>query len=225
VYTPGLRPWLAGLDSTRAVHVTRALLLAEAGRLNLDLKVVRMTGNVTAKDGGVDGRTDFPAACATLFPKGPWTWQIKTGGKPDVSAEVSKVGVQQDIKDGRDYVMVWLSDLPSTAEVASAIEKEVKKCDAGRSGELLTLEGLERLAEVHPAVVQEFGGPSVFGLTLRRWGAGATLMDIPFKADDERRELLESIRQFAQTADPSMTHLHVFGDTGVGKSRLVFRGS
>src|SRR5206468_1059171 len=42
----------------------------------------------------------------------------------------------------------------------------------------------------------------------------------PFVADDRRQEQLIAIRELAQgSGEPS--HLHLFGDTGVGKSRLV----
>ncbi len=164
MFDPQIRNWILTLDSTRGVHFIRALLLAEATRLGLDLGVVRMTGVIQASDEGIDGRTDFPAEAITVFPKGPWSWQIKVYGKgrrPSASEEVSKPGVQKDIRAGRGYVMVWLSQDPADPDKQKRdLTDEVHKSAPQAPVELLTVAEIERLAAIHPAVVQVHGGPS-----------------------------------------------------------------
>ncbi len=140
MFDPQIRSWILTLDATRGVHFIRALLLAEASRLGVDLGVVRMTGIVLAGDEGVDGRTDFPAEAVTVFPKGPWSWQIKVYGKgrrPSASEEVRKPGVQNDINAGRGF-----SSCSRSALGCPAIDRAVAQASNLARGRLWPIEKL-----------------------------------------------------------------------------------
>jgi hypothetical protein len=52
-----LRLWITSLLPAEAVGLIRSLLLAEANRLRCGTGAVRMSGNLTAPDAGVDART------------------------------------------------------------------------------------------------------------------------------------------------------------------------
>jgi hypothetical protein len=78
---------------------------------------------------------------------------------------------------------------------------------------------------VHPAVVQALGGPSLFGLAMSGWEATFDLGLFPFVTDERRAVHVEQVRQFAETIEAEVAHLHLFGDTGVGKSRQHSRRS
>ncbi len=62
----------------------------------------------------------------------------------------------------------------------------------------------------------------LLGLTIVQWSAGFDLDQFPFVADENRERDRQTIRDFGNSSDANRTHLHVMGDTGVGKSRLVF---
>jgi hypothetical protein len=223
VFGPELRTWIVGADEHLAVALVRRLLEAEANRLNLPPATIRMTGNVKARDRGVDGRTDVPIGALSNVPQGEQTWQIKaTVKKPDLDIELRKEGVVEDLKAGRDYVLVWTRDPPlSRAALEKELRSAVQRVAKDRTGVLFGTEDLERLAILHPAVIEAAGGPSLLGLPLARWAEHLKPGDLPFVSDEERDRLLNAIRDFCAATSKSTTHLHVYGDTGVGKSRLV----
>jgi hypothetical protein len=153
---------------------------------------------------------------------GQWTWQIKATRRPPTPArELGKEDVRKDIEVGRNYVMVWTQDHPSREELAKELRDGVAAINSASDGLLLAAEQLERLARVHPAVVQALGGPPLIGLTMNQWGRYLEQNLYPFAVDDARERQLQMVREFAQASLARPSHLHVFGDTGVGKSRLV----
>jgi hypothetical protein len=219
-----LRAWILSLEKAGAVTFVRSLLIAEASRLGADLQTVRMSGIVDARDEGIDGWTDLPDDSDSIFPMGPKVWQVKSGSSktPSVDTEVGKPGVLRAFDEGRDYVLVWTQDPPSRAALESKLLRAVTAVNPERVGVLLTVEDLERLALIHPAVVQSLGGPPLLGLPMNQWGRHLEAEAFPFVSDGPRQEQLEQLRKFATDSSPSLAHLHIFGDTGVGKSRLVY---
>ncbi len=222
-FGPELRRWVLGLEPERAVMLMRSLLSAEASRTRAEPGSVIMTGNIYVPDGGVDGHTNLPPTAISPFPVGSRTWQVKAGdSRPSPSGEVSKWGVQEDLRAGRDYVLVW-TGRELTALDKEAFEREfiaeVRKTEAIRTAVVLSVLDVEAMAVLHPAVVQQQGGPRLFGLSHDQWERH---FDLPFFADDARGRLLDQAREFASSDCATLTHLHFFGDTGVGKSRLVF---
>jgi hypothetical protein len=225
MFGPEIRDWIVGLDESGAVALVRSLLQAEANRLGLPQGAFRMTGIVKAKDRGVDGHSDFPAHGVTPLPTGPQTWQVKaTQNKPDLAKELSKEGVIEDLHAGRNYVLAWTRDPPlKRAELEAELLDLVGRVVEGRTGLLFGTEDFERLANIHPAVIQALGGPQLLGLPLLGWAEHLRPNELPFAFDEERERLAEAIREFALSSDETPSHLHIFGDTGVGKSRLVFQ--
>jgi len=226
MFGPELRQWLLSLNEYQAVALLRSLLMAEASRAALPSGAVRMTGNVKAKDEGVDARTNFPAGSAALVvPEGPQTWQVKaTRNPPDVASELVKSGVREDLESGSNYVLAWTRDESPVARTAleAAIPEQVADAFAGRNGRLFGTEDIERLAEVHPAVIATLGGPGLLGLPLTFWAAHLHVDELPFVSDPERDIIIETLRTMAASLDEGSTHLHLYGDTGVGKPRLAF---
>jgi hypothetical protein len=223
VFGPELRTWLLSLESTRVVGLIRALLLAEAGRCDAPAGSVSMPGNVYRPDGGVDGHSDLPVIALPPFPVGRWSWQVKATEDIDLTTELHKPAVLEDLADGRDYLVIasreWTAGI--RRERATALAEAVAGIAPGRTGMLMSVEDIERMLLIYPAVPSQFGGPAPLGLSLERWAGTLETNLYPFVSDARRTQLVESIRSFA-TETMSSAHLHVFGDSGVGKSRAVF---
>lgn len=139
-----LRLWITSLLPAEAVGLIRSLLLAEANRLRCETGAVRMSGNLTAPDAGVDARTHFPEGSESIFPIGPCTWQVKAGqsGEPNITAELAKAGVKHDIEQGRRYVLAWTQDPAATSTLEERLEAAVG--EQGGEGVLARAEDVER---------------------------------------------------------------------------------
>ena len=122
-----LASWIRGLGPDEAVALARDLAFAEAAALRLPPRSVEMSLQITLKDAGIDGRTEFPEAAGNdPFPGGRNVWQIKSGTtSPSATTELTKSGVLDAFADGFDYVLFWTNDPadPTRANIRSAFEE------------------------------------------------------------------------------------------------------
>src|SRR5712691_10541882 len=95
----GLADWLSRLGPQELVEVLRDVLGEEANR----------------KDGGVDGSADLPASARPIFCPGPRTWQVKSGADPGTDIS-DKTRTREHLRAGRDYVLCWSGDDPTTSK-------------------------------------------------------------------------------------------------------------
>ena len=86
---------------------------------------------------------------------------------------------------------------------------------------MLTVPDLIRMVEHTPAVVHRHGGPLFLGYTVEEWGRSLRVEEYPFVSDPARDDVTAGLRAFALGTEPYPSR-HVLGDTGVGKSRVVF---
>lgn len=223
MFGPDLRAWVLGLDATQAVLFIRLLLLAESSRLRDPAGSVNVPGDIYSGDGGVDGQTSLGPNAAPPFLVGAWSWQIKATEAFRVAEELAKDGVKKDVAEGRDYVIVCTKELTGRKRSTrtKVIVDGVKALDATRTGAILTIEDVERMARVHPTVPALMGGPHPLGMTLDFWASELEVDRFPYQEEATRQRQVEQIRSFA-LGDRDAFHLHVFGDSGVGKSRAVY---
>ncbi len=220
-----LNDWLLKRNGDEVVQIVRALLIAEANRLHLPGGAVDSPANSNMPDGGVDARTDVPKGADTLLPIGRWSWQIKSGKqRPKLDLELEKPQVKADLADGRGYVLAWIHEpSKSRAELDAWLRTTVDAHHGAKTpARLLLCIDVERLLQKHPTVAQVHGGPPILALTLNDWARSLRLLDFPLQNDEARSPLMERIAAFCVSTDGRHTHLRVFGDSGVGKSRLVY---
>ena len=144
---PRLSDRIRGLDEAGALDLALRLAQAERARLGLPASVVEFSQRIKAKDGGVDGRTSFPADAETPFPRGLRVWQVKSGSTaPDARREFAKPRrggdkwVVEELRSGGvDYVLFWTNDpVDREAErIRQAFREEVEK--ASRSADVTFL--------------------------------------------------------------------------------------
>lgn len=219
--------WIRELDENGAVGLARALIYAEAGRHNLPLDQFTMSGRVKAKDQGIDGRTQFPDADEIVMPTGPCVWQVKSGGSvPGAAGEfdATKHGaLLEAIRDGLDYVLFWANDPvdPTLSTVQANFTEAAQAVRADVRVTFLFADAIERLCLSHLGVlVQQSPIPLAGVVGLDVWGP-EEFANVAFQADQDRVSAIEALRAHVMSNE-APSEVHVFGDTGVGKSRLVY---
>jgi hypothetical protein len=220
-------PWIRDLDEARAVALARSLIHAEAGRLGLPLSDFSMSGKVKVGDEGVDGRTHFPVGSSSLLPVGPQVWQVKSGSKqPNAPKEFDQKhrALITAIHEGHDYVLFWTNDPvdPTATTVKENFRKAVQAVRVDAKVTFIFADKIEKLCYSHLAVLSQgpalpLGGVVSLSTWSRRQDFG-----IPFQVDDQRGRHTEAIRTHVKSENPASSTLHLYGDTGVGKSRLVY---
>ncbi len=219
----GLADWLSRLGPLELVEVLRDVLAAEANRVGSGPGVVHFSREVNRRDGGVDGTTDLPAEARPIFCPGPRTWQVKSGTDPGIDIS-SKPRTREHLASGRDYVLCWSGDDPVTPkkeDVEAELREWIVEHYPGRTATVLTVPDLIRMVEHTPAVVHRHGGPLFLGYTVEEWGRRLRVEAYPFVSDSARDDVMVGLRAFALDTEPYGSR-HVLGDTGVGKSRVVF---
>jgi hypothetical protein len=219
----GLGDWLSRLGPQELVEVLRDVLAAEANRVGAGPGVVHFSREVYRKDGGVDGTTDLPADTRPIFCPGPRTWQVRSGADPGIDIS-EKPRTRRHLGAGRDYILCWSGDdliTPKKEDVETGLQKWLGEHYPGRTATVLTVPDLIRMMEHTPAVVHRHGGPLFLGYTVEEWGRRLRVEEYPFVSDPARDDVTTGLRAFALGTEPYDSR-HVLGDTGVGKSRVVF---
>jgi hypothetical protein len=219
--------WIRELDEYGAVSLARTLCFAEAGWRGLPVGLVSMSGRVKTGDQGIDGHTQFPSTLDSSFPLGNQVWQVKSGGtSPSAAVELNPekhAALIEAIKNGADYVLFWTNDpiAITRSTVTTNFTDAVQSVRADAKVTTLFAEEIEQLCYQHPAVLAQHGPVPISGLVGIDVWAPPEFLQIEFQADLSRRETIDLLRQHvAQVGEPS--EIHVYGDTGVGKSRLVY---
>lgn len=218
--------WIRERTETESVSLARRLCMAEASRHRLPLDTVSITGRTKVGDQGIDGRTLFPASLDSLFPLGLHVWQIKSGSTtPSATTEVDPVkhpGLIEAIKGGADYVLFWTFDPTDVvrSNVETSFTDAVQAIRADANVRFLFADQIERLCYQHLSVLAQTGPAPISGLVgLEVWARTFELID--YEADEARLAAIEVLRQHSNhNREPH--GIHVIGDTGVGKSRLVY---
>jgi hypothetical protein len=154
-------------------------------------------------------------------------WQVKSGSSPpDASKEFGSkhTALLEAIREGYDYVLFWTNDPvdPTAATVKENFQKAIQEVRPDASATFVFADAIERLCYAHLAVLSQAHALPLGGVvSLRTWGQRQDF-SIPFQFDDKRGRHTEVLHSHVKSEDPAFSTLHLYGDTGVGKSRLVF---
>lgn len=222
--------WIRSQNEEGAVALARALIFAEAGLHGLELDRFTVSGRVKARDQGIDGRTYFPNGLPSLFPLGACVWQIKSGTSvPPVEKEFDPEkhkALLEAIQEGHDYVLFWTNDPvdPSAQELQDAFIAKVQGIRASAKVYFLFAEAVERMCYGHLGVLAQASPYPLSGLVnLMRWGYPQLFEAVEWQPDEPRDEALALLRSHVTSLGSEPYAVHVVGDGGVGKSRLVYQ--
>lgn len=221
--------WIRELDENGAVALARALIFAEAGAHDLSLDEFTMSGRVKAADEGVDGRTHLPDRPGILLPVGPQVWQLKSGASPPSAAREFDAkrhpALIKAIHDGYDYVLFWTCDPTDRirTRVTRSFTEAVRGIRPDAKATFLFAERIEGLCYAHLGVLVQHSPIPLSGVvSLTVWGVPEEFARVAFQADGDRARFMDALCAHVSSWEQSPAEIHVFGDTGVGKSRLVY---
>ncbi len=237
---------LASLTADQAVYVLADILWAEARRIGLPTTSINISLRVTVPDGGVDASVDadYLKTVTTIIPAPRTAFQVKTGttfkpsqksaikeelfGSKPPSKEALGASVRSCLDGGGTYVLVCFGTDPVATEHAAALEHLVDYfTQCGYPDPHVLVWGQSHLI----GILARFVGPSlrVNGaskasfLIHSEWGTRAEMMR-PFVAGDEQSRLIDGLRSQLRGNDDAV-HVHVRGEAGIGKTRLVLEAT
>lgn len=221
--------WLSGVDEEEAVELARDLLRSEAGVHGLSLECFTVSARVKARDGGIDGLSEFPPLDGLLVPAGPHVWQIKSRQTaPSAATEFNpekRADLIDRIASGYDYALFWTYDAVGDGfdEKQREFQDAIEEIRPGAKVTLLTANQIERWLWKHLGVLGRHFPTALRGLySIAGWGRASDFEAIEFHPDDLRQSLIETVRTHVSGDAQRSPVLNVVGDTGVGKSRVVY---
>jgi hypothetical protein len=229
---------LSRLEPTQAVAVISDLLWSEATRLDLSISKIHISANVNAPDDGVDAETGEPGAQGDMLRAGRVAYQIKTGTAFNPSREttlrkelfgrskIQKSSLKRRIRECLDangtYILVCTGyDGVDRSSTEKHLRKLLRGCGYKKPKiEVWFQNQLRGFLSKYPAVALRVNGRDGANLrTHSNWSSDAE-MDKPFKSGLRQLELITNI-QSALRRPGAAVHVHLRGEAGVGKTRIV----
>ena len=238
---------LTQLNENTAVEFFQKLLWAEARRLGIEISKINISRWVNVPDGGVDATVDDVqiASGQGIIKQGKTSYQIKSGAsfKPWQELEIKKVlfgdkipekhNLGESIRaclyaDNSTYVLVCTGiDLVDSQRrnALKHIEDFLKGCGYSKPKvEVWSQNNLIGFLQVFPSLALEVNGYSEAKFQPHKnWGRNADLQ-VPYVSGQRQDDLIAEIQDELRTGERSV-HLRVWGEPGVGKTRLVFEAT
>jgi hypothetical protein len=216
---------IVNMSDERANSFLGALLHAQLLAHGLHIENFAYASDANESDSGVDAHLDMASVDDPPFPPGSSVWQLKSGDRaPTVSADLdhpSKQYLRQCIVDGDDLVLVWTRARPARVQrrIRETFGARVAAIRPGARFTALFAEQMAALAMRHPGLLVDHGLTPFVGMSgLEAWRQELPGSDISYVRDARRDEILSRLEGWSRgDADP----LHLFGGSGVGKSRTA----
>ena len=241
------KEYLGQLDPRQATDFFRELIRAEALRLPPGTcKEINVPRQIYAKDGGIDGTVDaVPMTQSNIIAPGKNGYQIKSGKtfEPWQEAEIKKelfgksesldrVHLKKNIRaclESEDtYVLVCTRiDLSKdqTEQARAHIEKYLQECEFDNPKvKVWSQDDLINFLDEFPLLVLGLRGLLEAQLKPHwRW-SGVSSMQVPFVSGQSQEKLIEKIQNELRRSDQAV-YVPVWGDPGIGKTRLVLEAT
>jgi hypothetical protein len=236
---------LARMSPQEAVDFFRELLWAEARRIGISIISIQISTRINVPDGGVDATIQGPSPlpASALAKAGMTSFQIKAGAtfQPWQKAQIKNelfgdnpphkdnLGgeVRRCLDNNGTYVLVCFKQDPTPQEYAEAkayLNDYLKQ--AGYEDPHIEVIGQSMIIgflKVFPslALLANRRALSRFQ-TFQSWSKEAEMIEKnrPFKAGNPQQQLIQSI-QSELRRNAEAIHLRVWGEPGIGKTRLI----
>ena len=234
---------LTRLNQNTAVEFFQKLLWAEGHRLGIEISKINVSRWVNVPDGGVDATVDDVqiAIGQGIIKQGKTSYQIKSGAsfkpwqKSTIKEELfdTKGNLGESIRacldnDDGTYILVCtgieLGD-PGRRDALEHIENFLKQCGYSHPKvEVWSQNTLISFLQVFPSLALDVKrlGTADFQ-THHSWSSNAD-MRVSYIPGQPQSNLIEEIRGQLQDANRA-AHMRVWGEPGIGKTRLVFEAT
>lgn len=224
---------IKNLGPEELVNLLRRLLEKEALKAGISSENIIVSGDIYTNDGGIDAKIVGAPTGFEWLPGGSSGWQSKAEnlGKtkarrtpyPKKGARNLSPGVIRLLEENGTYVLVCgKKDPPDTEAWARAIEEEFEK--KGYPGGKARVYGAGQLAswaQKYPGIVIDIQPALQPCKSHHRWSLQSDIQTSPFIPDEIRKIEIEKIRD--KLTNTSAQHIvRITGNSGVGKSRMVF---
>ncbi len=237
---------LEHLSPEEAVAFFRELLWAEAGRTKVALSKIRISSWVDVPDGGIDAVVESnPLVPSDLIKEEQTGYQIKAGTsfKPWQDAQIkkelfgtkvpSKENLGSSIRNYLDnngtYVLVcFKQDFANNQhrQAVEAIKYYFKQC--GYPSPKVEVWGQSNLLgylKLFPSLALRITGRDTLRFqTHHSWSQDAEMRK-PYVIGQEQKDRLVSIQEELRRISEEAIHIRIYGDPGIGKTRLVLEAT
>lgn len=235
------------LDPAEAVRFFRDLLWAEARRLGIEISRINVSSRINVPDGGVDATVDadLPAAGSDIIKPGKTCYQIKSGptfkpwqksvirkelfGSNEAARQHLGESIRACFDAGGTYVLVCTGIDLVDSEYRRALKhlNEYLKETCGYPNprvEVWSQNNLIGFLQRFPSLSLQVNRRGLLNFqTHGSWAQDAS-MHLPFVSGQAQEAAIAKIQsELRQTADT--VHVRVWGEPGIGKTRLVLEAT
>lgn len=238
---------LGRLNERKAVEFFRQLLWAEARRLGIGLSQVKVSSRIDVPDGGVDAtvNADLPAAGSDIIKPRETCYQIKSGEtfkpwqKPVIKKELfgSNEAARQHLGEGiracldasGTYVLVCTGiDLVDSQHrrALKHLNEYFKETCGYRNPrvEVWSQNNLIGFLQPFPSLSLQVNQRGLLNFqTHGSWAQDAS-MHLPFVSGQAQEAAIAKIQSELRHAEDTV-HVRVWGEPGIGKTRLVLEAT
>jgi hypothetical protein len=218
---------IAAMGDTDLNELMNDLLHAQAHRCHSPREEVRVNTEDKAKDGGCDGWTALPKIKDSWLGQSDTCWQFKAGsaGTPArLKGEIGKSIPKETLAKGGRFVVVASGS--KSGKRGENDRLEILRSEATALGlpiDKIDVIGSERLTtwcNQNPAVAARWSGRPQGMWTLSDW-TNTEVHRVPWQASENVAAELASQRILLDFEEGSVSHLHIYGQPGVGKTRFA----
>ncbi len=237
---------LEHLSPKEAVVFFRELLWAEAGRTKVALSKIRISSWIDVPDGGIDAVVEnTPLIPSDLIKEEQTGYQIKAGisFKPWQDAQIkrelfgvkipSKENLGSSIRNCLDnngtYVLICFKQNFANNQHRQAVETikyYFKQCGyPSPKVEVWDQSNLLGYLKLFPSLSLHITGRDILRFqTHHSWSQDAEMRK-PYVIGQEQKDRLVSIQEELRRISEEAIHIRIYGDPGIGKTKLVLEAT
>ncbi len=231
----------------QTVEVMRQVLWADADRIGLPARCIRISHRIDVPDGGVDAVVEaHPAlSCADALMPGRASYQIKAGTafRPTRASHIHaalfdvrkgpkhanlKPAIRRCLQEEGTYVLVCFGTDPTETELAKGVRLiQSALADAGfpnaRKPKVWGTTQIRGFIRRFPPIVDQLTRRRLYQFTGHAEWSDQRNMQAPLELADEQSAAIDGIR--SALLDKTAPHIRVTGEPGVGKTRAVLEAT
>lgn len=233
------------LSPDEAIEFFQRLLWAEAGRNGIELSKINISSEINVPDGGIDASVKDSKIKNDLIKFGRTSYQIKAsvtfkptqknviqkelfGNKP---ADKNNLGsrVKNCLDNNGTYVLVCFkqdfNELQKN-KIISNIQHCFSECGYVNSKiEVLSINNLKSFLSFYPSLVLYLKRTSDLPSQTHKSWSNEAEMQRKLEIGDIQKELIENLRNELRKNMAEANHIHITGEAGIGKTRLVLEAT